>query len=76
MARPDPEFVIRRIIVLIMGVIGVGAGAIAVTACVRGFFVHGDSPLMLVGILGGVLGIAAGLYFAWIAFNPGRALRR
>lgn len=76
MVRRDPEVVIKQIIVAVMGLVGIVAGGIGVTACIRATAVHGDPPLMLVGVLGSLLGVAAGVYFVWLALNPRRAFPR
>ena len=76
MAQRDPELVIKRILLGIFGVLAVVGGVISVTACVRAFVVHGDSPVMLVGILGGLAAIAAGVYFFFLVMNPARSFPR
>ncbi len=76
MASHDPELVVKRVLLALFALAALVAGGIAVTACVRAFVVHGDSPLMLIGVLGGLLAIAAGLYFAWLVLNPRRAFPR
>lgn len=72
MAQRDTDLIVKRILVGIFALLSLGAGAIAVTACVRAYFVHGDPPIMLVGILGGLAGIAAGLFLARTAMRPSR----
>ncbi|MGP3534507.1 hypothetical protein ACTU3I_06900 [Microbacterium sp. RD1] len=76
MAKQDPELLLKRVLLTIFGVLAIGGGVISVTACVRAFVVHGDSPLMLIGILGGLAAIAAGFYYLYLVMNPSRSFPR
>lgn len=72
MTARDTDLLIRRIIVGVFALVALVASVIAVTACARAYFVHGDPPIMLVGILGGLAGIGAGLILARTAMRPQR----
>jgi len=60
---------IKRVIVGVWGLVAIVCGAVAVTACVRAAFVHDDPPLMIVGVVGGLMGIVAGFFLVRLALR-------
>lgn len=67
----DPEIIVKRAIVGVFAAVALIAGAIGFTSCLVAFIGTGH-PILIVGIVGSVAGIVAGLYFARLAMSPPR----
>ena len=65
----NPEIIAQRAIVGVFAIVALIAGVIGVTSCTIGLIATGH-PILIVGIIGSVAGIVAGLYFARLAMSP------
>ncbi|MFS0733808.1 hypothetical protein ABC304_17620 [Microbacterium sp. 1P10UB] len=65
----DSDTMVKRVILGVWGLAVIICGGIAVTACVRAAFVHDDPPLMIAGVVGGLMGIVAGFWFVRLSLR-------
>lgn len=65
----DPEIIVKRAIVGVFALVALIAAGIGFIACLVAFIDTGH-PILIVGIIGCLAGLVAGLYFARLAMSP------
>ncbi len=65
----DPDIIVKRAIVGVFAIVALIAGGIGFVSCLVGFIDTGH-PILIVGIVGSLAGLVAGLYFARLAMSP------